>query len=103
MIINIGSAAFANINVTKQLISFPLMEKKAGAFDEFTDKGLKELDPASLPQELTENNVLLIDEMTTYNYKANYEQQQQIETLKKENAELKARLDKLEKLMEGLR
>ena len=79
------------------------MEKKAGAFDEFTDKGLKELDPASLPKELTKDNALLIDEMTTYNYKANYEQQQQIETLKNENAELKARLDKLEKLIESLK
>ena len=97
--ITLGSAAFANINVTKQLISFPPKEKKAGAFDEYTEKGLKELDPASLPKELTEDNALLIDEITTYNYKANYEQQQQIETLKKENAELKARLERLEKLI----
>jgi len=98
-----GSAAFANINVTKQLISFPPMEKKAGAFDEFTDKGLKELDPASLPETLRIGNSLLIDEMTTYNYKANYEQQVQIEDLKKENYELKTRLEKLEKLIEGLK
>ena len=97
--ITLGSAAFANINVTKQLISFPPKEKKTGAFDEYTEKGLKELDPASLPDVLTEGNALLIDEMTTYNYKANYEQQQQIETLKKENAELKTRLERLEKLL----
>ena len=94
--ITLGSAAFANINVTKQLLNFPPQEKKEGAFDEFTDKGAKELDPASLPASLTEDNALLIDEITTYNYKANYEQQQQIEALKKENASLKARLDKIE-------
>jgi glutathionyl-hydroquinone reductase len=75
------------------------MAKKEGTFDEFTEKGLKELDPASLPETLTEGNALLIDEMTTYNYKANYEQQQQLELLKKENAELKARLERLEKLI----
>jgi len=100
---NVAAAAFANINVTEQLLSFPPQEKKAGASGEFTDKGLKVLNPTSLPKELTEDNALLIDEMTTYNYKANYEQQQQIETLKNENAELKARLEKVEKLMEGLR
>jgi len=96
---NVAAAAFANINVTEQLLSFPPQEKKAGASGEFTDKGLKVLNPASLPKELTEDNALLIDEMTTYNYKANYEQQQQIETLKTENAKLKARLEKLEKLI----
>jgi len=111
--VNMGAAAFSDINVTKQLLSFPPQEKKTGAFDEFTDKGLKELDPASLPKELTEDNALLIDEMTTYNYKANYEQQvqieeqnqqieeqnQQIERLNTENSELKSRLDRLEKLI----
>ena len=101
-----GAAAFSDINVTKQLLSYPPQEKKSGAFDEFTDKGLKELDPASLPDVLSEDNALLIDEMTTYNYKANYEQQVQIEKqkiqiekLNTENAELKARLDKLEELI----
>jgi len=97
--INEGAAAFHDISVTKQLLSFKPQPKKAGAKDEFTDKGLKELDPSSLPVELCENNALLIDEMTTYNYKANYEQQLQIEQLKKENTELKLRLEKLEKLL----
>jgi hypothetical protein len=94
-----GSAAFTGFSVTSQLINHPPMAKKEGTFDEFTEKGLKELDPASLPETLTEGNALLIDEMTTYNYKANYEQQQQLELLKKENAELKARLERLEKLI----
>jgi len=98
-----GSAAFADINVTQQLIEFPPTEKQAGAFDEFTEKGLKELDPTSLPEFLKENNAILIDEMTTYNYKANYEQQLQIEELLNTNKnqqkiinELIIRLNQLE-------
>lgn len=94
-----GSAAFSNVDITKELLMFPPKEKAEGAFDEYTEKGLKELDPASLPKELTEDNALLIDEMTTYNYKANYEQQLQMEILKAENIKLKARLDKLEQLI----
>ena len=94
-----GSAAFTNIVVTQQLINFPPIEKAEGSFDEFTEKGLKELDPASLPENLRDKNAILIDEMTTYNYKANYEQQLLIETLKEENAELKIRLDRLEKIL----
>ena len=97
--VNQGAAAFANIIVTKQLLLFPPQEKKEGAFDEFTDKGAKELDPSSLPESLTQENGILIDEMTTYNYKANYEQQQQIEVLKAENEALKLRLERLEAAM----
>lgn len=77
-------------------------EKKDGAFDEFTDKGAKELDPASLPESLTQENSILIDEMTTYNYKANYEQQQQLEALKKENVQLKALLLQLEQRLSAI-
>ena len=98
-----GSAAFSGLEVTKQLLDHPPMEKPAGAFDEFTEKGLKELDPASLPETLTENNALLIDEIATYNYKANYEQQVQIEQLIKltkqliaENEKLSTKIKKLE-------
>ncbi len=98
-----GSAAFANVNVTEQLISFPPLEKAEGSFDEYTEKGLKELDPASLPDNLRGDNAILIDEMTTYNYKANYEQQLQIEELLSKNKnqqkiidELIMRLNKLE-------
>jgi len=98
-----GSAAFTNIEVCKQLLKFPPKEKQEGSFDEYTEKGLKELDPASLPDELQDNNSLLIDEITTYNYKANYEQQVQIERLilltnklLQENTELGVRIKNLE-------
>jgi hypothetical protein len=90
-----GSAAFADINVTQQLIEFPPTEKQAGAFDEFTEKGLKELDPSSLPESLRDNNAILIDEMATYNYKANYEQQLLIEELLSKNKEQQKLIDEL--------
>jgi len=90
-----GSAAFADINVTQQLIEFPPTEKQAGAFDEFTEKGLKELDPTSLPESLRDNNAILIDEMATYNYKANYEQQLLIEELLSKNKEQQKLIDEL--------
>jgi len=90
-----GSAAFSNLDITKELLLFPPKEKAEGAFDEFTEKGLKELDPASLPSTLRLENAILIDEMTTYNYKANYEQQLQIDELKKENQKLRELLTQL--------
>ncbi len=95
----LGSAAFTDRKVTEELLLFPPQEKPDGAFDEKTDKGLKELDPNSLPPALHDGYDLLIDEMTTYNYKANYEQQLQIEmlikkveALEKENILLKQKL-----------
>jgi len=90
-----GSAAFSNLDITKELLLFPPKEKAEGAFDEFTEKGLKELDPASLPSTLRLENAILIDEMTTYNYKANYEQQLQIDELKKENQKLRELITQL--------
>ncbi|MFK5854838.1 MAG: hypothetical protein QM503_01830, partial [Bacteroidota bacterium] len=92
-----GSAAFADVKVTQQLIDFPPMEKQSGAFDEFTEKGLKELDPISLPEALKENNAILIDEMTTYNYKANYEQQLQIKELITNGKKQESAIDELKK------
>ena len=81
-LINKGAAAFTDREVTKELLNYPPKPKPAGAFDEITEKGLKELDPNSVPSQLKEGYGLLTDEMTTYNYKANYEQQQQINELK---------------------
>ncbi len=81
---NMGAAAFTDREVTKELLKFKPQPKPAGAFDEKTEKGLKELDPNSVPPDLRGGYDLLTDEMTTYNYKANYEQQLQIEKLKTE-------------------
>ncbi len=108
--INQGAAAFTDRSVTEELLLHKPVAKKDGDFDAKTPKGLYELNPASLPDALHTDNALLIDEMASYNYKANYEQQQQIEALKKEvkrlqqeNKKLKAlekRLKKLEELLD---
>ena len=99
-LINQGSAAFNDRNVTEEIVLHPPKPKIPGMFDYKTDRGLEELDPASLPVDLTDGQMyILTDEMTTYNYKANYEQQLQIEKLKKENEELKNRLNEIEEIL----
>jgi len=96
---NQGTAAFVNRNVTSELLNFPLLEKKPGSFDYKTKRGDVELDPASLPNGLHDDNAILTDEMVTYNYKANYEQQLQINELKeiinKQNDKIEALLKML--------
>ena len=94
-LINQGAAAFLDRTVTEEIISFPPTEKKEGMFDYMTERGDIELDPNFLPPGLSEDNGILTDEMVTYNYKANYEQQQQINILKAENAQLKAQIEEI--------
>ncbi len=86
-LVNSGAAAFTDRNVTVELLKNPPKPKPAGAYHEFTESGLKELDPESLPKELQKGYAILTDEMVTYNYKANYEQQVQLETLKNKLSE----------------
>ena len=97
---NMGAAAFTDRTVTEELLNYPPQAKKPGDFDELTDKGLKELDPNSIPPDLRGGYDILTDEMTTYNYKANYEQQiiinsllVEIDLLKKEIAEMKTMVE----------
>jgi len=77
-----GSAAYTDRKVTDEILSYPPIAKKDGDFDAKFD-GLYELNPQSLPKNLHTENGLKIDEIATYNYKANYEQQKQINELKK--------------------
>jgi hypothetical protein len=105
-LVNSGAAAFTNRNVTEELLNNPPKPKPSGSYDEFTETGLKELDPNSVPKELRKGYALLTDEMTTYNYKANYEQQVQLEMLKKKVIrqdetikELKNEIEQLKKLI----
>jgi hypothetical protein len=97
---NQGAAAFTDRIVTDEILQHPPMAKKPGMFDYMTEKNLEELDPYSLPGDLQDGFDILTDEMTTYNYKANYEQQVQIEKLLAENEALKQRLEALERKME---
>ena len=101
---NLGAAAFTDRSVTDEILLFPPIAKKEGDFDYMTGKGLEELDPNFLPDALQEDYSILTDEMTTYNYKANYEQQVQIEELKElveqlvsENKSLQKKVKRIEK------
>jgi hypothetical protein len=99
-LMNQGAAAFVNRKVTEELLNYPPTEKKPGDFDYMTERGEVELDPNTLPPGLGEENAIITDEMVSYNFKANYEQQQQIEILKTENAELKAQIAEILKMLE---
>jgi hypothetical protein len=106
---NQGAAAFVNRDVISEIVAHPPKAKKPGSFDAKTDRGLPELDPASLPEGLHQNNAILTDELTTYNYKTNYEQQLLINAQEKtitrlqqklsEMDALKKRLEKIEKII----
>ncbi|MFH1445533.1 MAG: hypothetical protein ABIF08_03575 [Nanoarchaeota archaeon] len=95
---NEGSAAFTDRNVTEEIIDYPPKEKEQDTYHYKNDKGLVELDPTSLPDALydTDENTsissILTDEVVIYNYKANYEQQLQINELEKQIEDLKEAL-----------
>ncbi len=97
---NEGAAAFTDRIVTDEILNHPPAAKKPDMFDYMTERGLEELDPDSLPEDLRDGFDILTDEMTTYNYKANYEQQVQIEKLQEENEALRQRLEALERMMQ---
>ncbi len=87
---NQGAAAFTDRNITDEILLYPPKGKVKGMIDYKTKRGLIELDPNSLPKDLTGGEFwILTDEMTTYNYKANYEQQIQIKNQQLQIIELK--------------
>lgn len=96
---NQGASAFNGRILTKELIDFPPLPKRPGSDDYLTERGDEELDPASMPPGLADENSLLTDEITSFNYKANYEQQLKIEILLKQVKLLEKRLNELEKLL----
>jgi hypothetical protein len=96
---NQGASAFDGRVLTEEIIEFPPLPKKPGSFDYLTERGDVELDPASMPPGLADENSLLTDEITSYNYKVNYEQQLMIEMLRKQVKELEKRLNELEKIL----
>ncbi|NNF35010.1 MAG: hypothetical protein HKN68_12930 [Saprospiraceae bacterium] len=96
---NMGTSAFDGRVLTNELIEFPPLPKKPGSFDYLTDRGDVELDPGSMPPGLADKNSLLTDEIASFNYKANYEQQLEIKKLIKQVKQLEIRLAKLEKLL----
>ena len=96
---NVAAAAFANRIVTEEIVNHPPKEKTKGSFNDKTERGLSELDPASLPKDLHDENSILTNEVVTYNYKANYEQQLQINELKKVIEQQNKKIEQLIKLV----
>ena len=114
---NEGASAFLDRSPVKEILSYPPRGKSPGDFDYKTERGEVELDPKSMPPGLADENSLLTDEIVSYNYKANYEQQliienqqqtirqqderikdlqKQLQSLKNQNAEILKRLEALE-------
>ncbi|NQU32969.1 MAG: hypothetical protein HQ521_07015 [Bacteroidetes bacterium] len=107
---NQGAAAFTDRIVTNEIVLHPPLAKEDGDFDARTKRGLMELNPTSLPDGLHTETAIITDELTTYNYKANYEQQiiinnqtQQIEDLKLTLLQLKSTIEKLSETVESLK
>jgi hypothetical protein len=94
-----GASAFAGRQLTVEIIDHPPTEKLPGSFDYKTERGDVELDPKSMPPGLSDENSLLTDEISSYNYKTNYEQQLIINKQKEKIESLEERLRKLEKLI----
>lgn len=93
--INQGSSSFNDRVVTEEIVNYPPIDKQPGDFDYMTERNDVEVNPNTLPPSLHENNGILIDEMTTYNYKANYEQQLQINELKELVKQLQKEIEDL--------
>ena len=98
---NQGAAAFTDRVVTDEIVNFPPIAKTPGSFDYKTNRGNIELNPQSLPKDLHDKNSILTDEVVTYNYKANYEQQLQINQLKKIIEEQNKKIEQLMRLLSG--
>ncbi len=98
----VGTSAFVGRSPSKEILSYPPKPKSPGDFDYKTKTGDVELNPKSMPPGLADENSLIIDEMTTYNYKANYEQQVTIEKQKEEIAKLKKENEQLKKVLKEL-
>lgn len=94
-VVNQGAAAFTDRETSKEILLYPPQAKTPEMFDALTGKNLEEIDPESLPPALTKGNAILSDEISTYNYKTNYEQQKQIQ-------ELQQKIVELEKIIEEL-
>ncbi len=97
---NEGASAFLDRSPAKEILSYPPQGKSPGDFDYKTEKGDVELDPKSMPPGLADENSLFTDEIVSYNYKANYEQQLIIEnqqqTIRQQDERIKQLQDKLQ-------
>jgi hypothetical protein len=79
---NVSASMFPERNPSEEIINYPLSGKSTAIVNSGLKQSKIKADPSSLPPGLSDDNSLLIDEITMYNYKANYEQQLQINELK---------------------
>ncbi len=99
---NQGASAFLGRQLTDEIVNHPPTGKLPGSFDYKTERGDVELDPKSMPSGLADDNSLLTDEISSYNYKTNYEQQIIINEQKEKIRILENRLQELEKLADRI-
>lgn len=76
------ATSFSGRNLSKEILQHPPKSKKNVGVPGTEDR-TEVLDPNSLPDDLYDGEYIITGEMAAYNYKANYEQQVQIEELKK--------------------
>ncbi len=98
-------AAFNN-NIIDEILAHP---PKAQLQTGGNNKGLKEVNPAFLPEALTDGKLILTNNVISYNYQANYQQEVQIKALQKQLEDqqqvieqLKAQLSEIETLKQQL-
>lgn len=96
---NMGASAFGGRSPSKEIINYPPKEKLPGSFDYKNKRGDVELDPFSVPPGLSDGESLLTDEMVSYNYKTNYEQQVTINEQQKVIENQNEKIERLEKLL----
>ncbi|MFH1055074.1 MAG: hypothetical protein V1744_03145, partial [Candidatus Altiarchaeota archaeon] len=94
----VGTSAFEGRDVLEEIVNYELKPKKPGMSDYMNDRGLVELDPHSLPPGTGGESVRL-DELVSYNYKVNYEQQLKINALEKRVQELKVERARLQTVL----
>ncbi len=83
-------AFFPGFDITKEILEHPVK-----ASNNVDKDGLKQIDPVSIPRSLTDGATILTDNVVSYNYQANYQQQVQISALQKQLEEQQKTIEQL--------
>ena len=89
---NMKAKSYINKNLMSEIVTFKLQNKKGTT---------NILDFNSFPNDLHDENSILTNEVTIYNYQLNYEQQVQINKQKSEINELKKQIQELKDLIKN--
>ncbi len=88
-------AAFPDENISAEILAHPV-KTQAGA-NNLDVKSQGRIDPASLPENLTDGTLILTNNVVSFNYQANYKQQVQISALQKQINEQQQTIEQLKK------